>query len=287
MALSKFFSHSKYVQNTNEHYLVQSMVDESIKNFGIDVQYLPRTQNNIDTILNDAETSSFSTAYTMEVYLGTLEGFGGQDQIGQFGFEVRDTADFIISMKTFETIVTTADSTILRPREGDLIYLPFSKQLFELTFVEDEQPFFQLGKNYVYQVSTALFRYEDEDFDTGIADVDVIETNLAQRTVLTLQAGGTGTFGSGESVSQALAAGSVLAEVLTFVGTTLTVIDRSGNFIASNSIPIVGATSGASWTITGVDTNTMADDPISDNLEFETAGTSVIDFTETNPFGEF
>ena len=287
MALSKFFSHSKYVQNTNEHYLVQSMVDESIKNFGIDVQYLPRTQNNIDTILNDAETSSFSTAYTMEVYLGTLEGFGGQDQIGQFGFEVRDTADFIISMKTFDTIVTTADSTILRPREGDLIYLPFSKQLFELTFVEDEQPFFQLGKNYVYQVSTALFRYEDEDFDTGIADVDVIETNLAQRTVLTLQAGGTGTFGSGESVSQALAAGSVLAEVLTFVGTTLTVIDRSGNFIASNSIPIVGATSGARWTITGVDTNTMADDPISDNLEFETAGTSVIDFTETNPFGEF
>ena len=287
MALSKFFSHSKYVQNTNEHYLVQSMVDESIKNFGIDVQYLPRTQNNIDTILNDAETSSFSTAYTMEVYLGTLEGFGGQDQIGQFGFEVRDTADFIISMKTFDTIVTTADSTILRPREGDLIYLPFSKQLFELTFVEDEQPFFQLGKNYVYQVSTALFRYEDEDFDTGIADVDVIETNLAQRTVLTLQAGGTGTFVAGETVTQALAAGSVVAEVLTFVGTTLTVIDRSGNFIASNSIPIVGATSGASWTITGVDTNTMADDPISDNLEFETAGTSVIDFTETNPFGEF
>ena len=72
MALSKFFSHSKYVQNTNEHYLVQSMIDESIKNFGIDVQYLPRTQNNIDTILNDAETSSFSTKYTIEVYLGTL-----------------------------------------------------------------------------------------------------------------------------------------------------------------------------------------------------------------------
>ena len=156
-----------------------------------------------------------------------------------------------------------------------------------MTFVEDEQPFFQLGKNYVYQVSTALFRYEDEDFDTGDADIDVIETNLAQRTVLTLQAGGTGTFVAGETVTQALAAGSVVAEVLTFVGTTLTVIDRSGNFIASNSILITGGTSSASWTITGVDTNTMADDPISDNLEFETAGTSVIDFTETNPFGEF
>tara|TARA_B100000809_G_scaffold144246_1_gene141801 strand:+ start:6190 stop:7041 length:852 start_codon:yes stop_codon:yes gene_type:complete len=283
MALSKFFSHSQHTQNTNEHYLVQSMVDESIKNFGIDVQYLPRTQNNIDTILNDAETSSFNTAYTIEAYLGTLEGFGGQDQIGQFGFEVRDTADFIISKNRFETIVTTADSTITRPREGDIIFFPFTNQLFELTFVEDEQPFFQLGKFYVYQVSTALFRYEDEDFDTGLADIDVIETDLAQRTVLTLQAGGTNLFVAGETVTQ----GTITAEVLTIVGTALTVIDRSGDFAVSSSIPITGPTNSASWIITAVDTNTMANDLISDNLEFETEGASVIDFTESNPFGEF
>tara|TARA_Y100000310_G_scaffold328203_1_gene395934 strand:+ start:336 stop:1187 length:852 start_codon:yes stop_codon:yes gene_type:complete len=283
MALSKFFSHSKHIQNTNEHYLVQSMVDESIKNFGIDVQYLPRTQNNIDTILNDAETSSFNTAYTIEAYLGTLEGFGGQDQIGQFGFEVRDTADFIISKNRFEEIVTTANSSILRPREGDIIFLPFTKQLFELTYVEDEQPFFQLGKTYVYQTSTALFRYEDEDFDTGVADVDVIETNLAQRTVLTLQAGGTNLFVAGETVTQ----GTITAEVLTIVGTALTVIDRSGDFAVSSTVPITGPTNNASWFITAVDTDTMANDLISDNLEFETEGASVIDFTESNPFGEF
>ena len=283
MALSKFFSHSQHTQNTNEHYLVQSMIDESIKNFGMTVQYLPRTQNNIDTILNDAETSSFTVAYPLDVYLGTLEGFGGQDQIGQFGFEVRDTADFIITKNIFETVVTTADSTILRPREGDIIFFPFTKQLFELTFVEDEQPFFQLGKTYVYQVSTALFRYEDEDFDTGDADIDAIETSLAQRTVLTLQAGGTGTFVAGETVTQ----GTITAEVLTIVGTTLTVIDRSGDFAASSSIPITGGTSSASWIITAVDTDTMANDLISDNLEFETEGVSVIDFTESNPFGEF
>ena len=283
MALSKFFSHSQHTQNTNEHYLVQSMIDESIKNFGMTVQYLPRTQNNIDTILNDAETSSFTVAYPLDVYLGTLEGFGGQDQIGQFGFEVRDTADFIITKNIFETVVTTADSTILRPREGDIIFFPFTKQLFELTFVEDEQPFFQLGKTYVYQVSTALFRYEDEDFDTGDADIDAIETSLAQRTVLTLQAGGTGTFVAGETVTQ----GTITAEVFTIVGTTLTVIDRSGDFAASSSIPITGGTSSASWIITAVDTDTMANDLISDNLEFETEGVSVIDFTESNPFGEF
>ena len=181
MALSKFFSHSQHIQNTNEHYLVQSMIDESIETFGITVQYLPRTQNNIDTILNDAETSSFDVAYPIDVYLGTLEGFGGQDQIGQFGFEVRDTADFIISKKIFEAVVTTADSTILRPREGDIIFFPFTNQLFELTYVEDELPFFQLGKTYVYQTSTALFRYEDEDFDTGNADIDVTLTLNFQR----------------------------------------------------------------------------------------------------------
>ena len=152
-----------------------------------------------------------------------------------------------------------------------------------MTFVEDEQPFFQLGKFYVYLVSTALFRYEDEDFDTGIADVDVIETNLAQRTVLTLQAGGTNLFVAGETVTQ----GTITAEVLTIVGTALTVIDRSGDFAVSSSIPITGPTNSASWFITAVDTNTMANDLISDNLKFETEGASVIDFTESNPFGEF
>ena len=259
MAISKFFSHT-ILTNTNEHYLVQSMVNESIKNFGMDVQYLPRTQLNMDTILNDAEVSNFDDAYTIEVYLGSLEGFGGGDTIGQFGFEVRDTAEFTISQIRFTEVVTAADSTITRPREGDLIYFPFSKQLFEVTYVEDEVPFFQVGKNYVYQVSTSLFRYEDQDFDTGVTDIDAIETSLAQQTALTLESGGTNSFVVGEIVSQALAAGTITAEVLTFVGTTLTVINRSGDFVASSTIPITGPTNTASWTITVVDTDTMAND---------------------------
>ena len=286
MAISKFFSHT-ILTNTNEHYLVQSMVNESIKNFGMDVQYLPRTQLNMDTILNDAEVSNFDDAYTIEVYLGSLEGFGGGDTIGQFGFEVRDTAEFTISQIRFTEVVTAADSTITRPREGDLIYFPFSKQLFEVTYVEDEAPFFQVGKNYVYQVSTSLFRYEDQDFDTGVTDIDAIETSLAQQTALTLESGGTNSFVGGEIESQALAAGTITAEVLTFVGTTLTVINRSGDFVASSTIPITGPTNTASWTITVVDTDTMANDLLSDTLEFETEGANVIDFTESNPFGEF
>ena len=282
MATSKFFSHSLKT-NTNEQYLVQSMVNESMKNFGMDIQYLPRTQTNMDTILNDAERSSFTNAYTIEATLTSVEGFGGTgDQIGQFGFEVRDTADFTLSQSRFESVITAAQSAITRPREGDIIYLPLTKQLFEITFVEDEEPFFQLSKTYVYQISTALFRYGQQELDTGVADIDAIETAYAQQTILTLTAGGTGTFNAGDTVTQ----GSIVAEVVSFSGVTLTVINRSGDFVVSNATPIT-TSGGASWYISIVDTNTMTNDKFSENLEFESQGTSIIDFTETSPFGTF
>ena len=288
MATSKFFSHS-LLTNTNEHFLVQSMVDESIDNFGLTVQYLPRSQVNMDTILNDAEISKFDNAYEIEAHVSSAEGFGGTgEEVSLFGFEVRDTAEFIISRKRFTDVVTSQESAVVRPREGDVVYFPLSKQLFEITFVEDEQPFFQLGKNYVYHLSTALFRYEDQELDTGITEIDSIETDLAQQTILTLIAGGTGTFSPGETVAQTLPAGNVTAEVISWVSSTytLTIINRSGNFEASNTIPLF-TSAGASWFITTEDTNSMLNDPISDNLEFETEGVSVIDFTESNPFGEF
>ena len=157
-----------------------------------------------------------------------------------------------------------------------------SKQLFEITFVEDEEPFFQLSKTYVYQISTALFRYGQQELDTGVADIDSIETAYAQQTILTLTAGGTGTFNAGDTVTQ----GSIVAEVVSFSGVTLTVINRSGDFVVSNATPIT-TSGGASWYISTVDTNTMTNDKFSENLEFESQGTSIIDFTETSPFGTF
>ena len=282
MATSKFFSHSS-ITNTNEQFLVQSMVNESMQNFGIDIQYLPRSQENMDTILNDAERSTFNSNYPIEVYMSSIEGFGGSgDQVSLFGFEVRDTAEFTMSRSRFTELVTSSQPTITRPREGDLIYFPLTKQLFEITFVEDEQPFFQIGKNYVYQISTALFRYSDQELDTGETDIDAIETDLAQQTVLTLTADGTGTFSAGETVTQ----GTIVAEVVSFSNVTLTVINRSGDFVASSTVPIT-TSAGASWLISVVDTNTMANDKFSENLEFETQAASVVDFTESSPFGEF
>lgn len=170
-----FTHHSSSIEQS----LVTNLVAESIQIVGFDVNYLPRTQNNIDTLFEDAESESFTTSYTIEMYFGqdTINGFGGGgDIITRFGYEIQDTCQLVVSMSRFTAVVTAGDANILRPREGDLIYLPLSKQLYEITFAEDQIPFFQLGKNYIWQLECSLFRYDQEDMNTGITNVDAIET---------------------------------------------------------------------------------------------------------------
>ena len=176
MATRSAFTHNT---STIEQDLVQNMVDEVIQIVGFDLKYLPRTRNNIDTLFDDAERESFSTAHTLEMYFGqdTIQGFGGGgDVIGRFGLEILDTCQLVCSVKRFADVITAADSNIIRPQEGDLIYIPMSSQIYEITFTEDMIPFFQLGKNYVWQMETSLFRYGQEDLSTGITEVDAVES---------------------------------------------------------------------------------------------------------------
>ena len=152
MSVRTAFTHHS---STAEQALVTSLVTETIQIVGFDVNYLPRTQNNIDTLFEDAERDSFSASHTIEMYFGqdTLQGFGGGgDVITRFGYEIQDTCQLVVSMSRFTAVVTAADSSIIKPNEGDLIYLPFSSQLYEITFTEDQIPFFHLGKNYVWQI---------------------------------------------------------------------------------------------------------------------------------------
>ena len=176
MATRSAFTHNT---STIEQDLVQNMVDEVIQIVGFDLKYLPRTRNNIDTLFDDAERESFSTAFTLEMYFGqdTIQGFGGGgDVIGRFGLEILDTCQLVCSVKRFADVITAADSNIIRPKEGDLIYIPLSSQIYEISFTEDMIPFFQLGKNYVWQMETSLFRYGQEDLSTGITEVDAVES---------------------------------------------------------------------------------------------------------------
>tara|TARA_B100000131_G_scaffold165279_1_gene159841 strand:+ start:202 stop:1332 length:1131 start_codon:yes stop_codon:yes gene_type:complete len=205
MATNVFFSQAvKTEQN-----LVEDLIVESLRMYGHNVYYLPRKIVNEDTILGEAADSSFEDAYEVEMYLEGVEGFEGEgDLYSKFGVEVRDTATFIISRRSWERFISldTNLATSLRPNEGDLIYFPLSKSVFEIKFVEHENPFYQLGKLYTFKMTCDLFEYSGEDFDTNIEALDT-DLELAQAASVELTLADTPNsrdFVVGETVSQLL-----------------------------------------------------------------------------------
>jgi hypothetical protein len=162
-----------------EQGLIQSLVNESIQIHGIDVYYIPRQYVNEKTIIKEVIESEFNTAYPIEVYLNSYEGYDGQGTIlSKFGIQELDDVSLIISKERFELyiypLIQSLTNTKLssRPKEGDLIYFPLGDRLFEIKYVEHEKPFYQLKENYVYELRCELFRYGDEVLDTGIDFID-------------------------------------------------------------------------------------------------------------------
>ena len=215
MATNVFFSQAV----ESEQNLVEDLVVESLRMYGHDCYYLPRTIVNENTILGEAANSTFDDAYEVEMYLEGVEGFEGEgDLYSKFGVEVRDSATFVISRRTWERFVSLDVNlaTGLRPNEGDLIYFPLSKSLFEIKFVEHENPFYQLGKLFVFKMSCDLFEYSGEKFDT---EIDVLDTSieLAQAAALELTLADTPTlrdFVQGESISQMVYPGIVISGIV-------------------------------------------------------------------------
>jgi len=181
MALNPFF-----LQGTaSEQRLVQDLINEHLSMHGVEVTYIPRKYVNKKTVLEEVQTSKFDDNFAIEAYVNTYEGYGGAgDIMTKFGVSIRDELILTISKERFEDFIApfmagqddgTEDSimpTPTRPREGDLIYFPLGQRLFEVKFVEHEDPFYQLGKNYVYQLKCELFEYEDEVIDTTIETID-------------------------------------------------------------------------------------------------------------------
>jgi len=205
MATNVFFSQA--VQT--EQNLVEDLIVESLRIYGHNVYYLPRKIVNENTILGDAADSKFEDAYEVEMYLEGVEGFEGEgDLYSKFGVEVRDTATFILSRRSWERFVSLDANlaTGLRPNEGDLIYFPLSKSVFEIKFVEHENPFYQLGKLYVFKMTCDLYEFSGEDFDTGVSALDV-DLELAQAAAIELTLADTPSlrdFIVGETISQQL-----------------------------------------------------------------------------------
>tara|TARA_Y100000004_G_scaffold179132_1_gene222404 strand:+ start:533 stop:1600 length:1068 start_codon:yes stop_codon:yes gene_type:complete len=183
---------------------MENLVVESIEIYGQNIYYLPRTYVNKDTILNEVESSTFTQALQVRAYVNNVDGWEGQGELlSKFGIRIEDKTTFIFSRKKFEEKVDDNASLNVegRPNEGDLIWFPVTKHLFEIKFVEVERPFYQLGKGYVWECQCELFEYSDEDLDTGVTEIDAIETAFAASMKLVFATGGTGDFTVGETVT--------------------------------------------------------------------------------------
>ena len=283
-----------YISQTvrSEQDLYENIIIESIKIYGQDVQYMPRTLVAEDKIFGEDVVSRFDDAYTVEMYLENIDGFeGDQELFTKFGVEIRDRATLHVSRRSWDRLVGY-NVDYDRPREGDLIYLPLSDQIFEIMRVVDDKPFYQLSNLPTYRMEIELFEYGDEDFDTGVESIDEVEA-IGNRIKLTLAASSSNGFKLGENIEYVVdvdAGTKLIAEIVNW--------DASTNVL---EVAHVGSTDGlwrtfsAGTTITSTETsitktiNSIGDElqqVFSQNDDFETEADGFLDFSEGNPFGE-
>jgi len=194
MALNPFFLQG----SQGEQRLVQDLINEQLKIYGVEVTYIPRKFVRKQTVIKEVQSSLFDDNFLLEAYVNTYEGYSGQgDIMTKFGVSLKDELTVTISKERFEDFIgpflSAEDEYELasRPREGDLVYFPLGQRLFEVKFVEHEQPFYQLGKNYVYELKCELFEYEDEVIDTDIEAIDTQVQDLGYISTLNLIGSGT------------------------------------------------------------------------------------------------
>jgi hypothetical protein len=242
-------------------------------------------------ILGEDVLSRFSTAYEIEMYLKGTEGFGGEgDLVSKFGLDVRDEVIFTVHKDRFN-LATDMD----KPLEGDLVFLPINKGLFEIKFVEHEQPFYQAGKNYSFDITCELFQYSEEQLETGIAAVDSIEKEQGYVIDLVMTAGGSDIFTINEEVYQGPSLANATFKGIVVSWNTVTRVLRLNDISGSiAAVATTGETSGAVWSLSSTTDSTgkadldqvLPTDPNADNLEFEIEADSILDFSENNPFGD-
>jgi len=295
MPTNLFFNNFPANQITSEQLLVEDLVIEAMGIYGMDIYYLPRTsRDQVDYLYGEDTLKQYRNAYPIEMYMENITGMSGeQDFISKFGLEIRDEVEMLVSRRRFSSTVPQ-----IRPNEGDLIYIPLVQNFFEITFVEhenDQAMFYTLGRGrggnvYVYAIKMKQFVFSNEIIETGVSEIDGQIRDEYPRTRLTLNAGGSGAYFNDEIVYQGASLATANASALVHnytTGISLDVYRTIGTF--ASGTPLKGNTSNAIWTVsTSSDTATMDDafEDIVDNNRIETESDAIIDFTETNPFGE-
>lgn len=290
MATNLYFSQKV----KSEQNLYEDIIIESLKIYGQDVYYLPRDIVNKNPIFADDVPSRFNSSYKIEMYIENVDGFSGDGDIfTKFGVELRDQATFVVARKRWAQTVKRYDNEItgLRPREGDLVYLPLSNTMFEIMHVEHEQPFYQLSNLPTYKLRCEKFEYNDEDFDTNITAIDSIET-VGYATILTLEDSSATGFVVGNTLSQTLADGVIVSgEIVAYneSDNTISLAHISSNsgtfhqFVADRNVTSTNS-AGNTLVRTVSAIGEQLNQPAAQNEDFNNED-DFIDFSENNPFG--
>jgi len=295
-----------YISNgvKSEQDLYEGLIIEAMQIYGTDIFYLPRAYYSIDTILNEDTLSKFESAFKIEMYIESIDGLEGDGKLySKFGFEIRDQITFVVSRRRWNQLIGNKGYTkeSVRPREGDLIYIPMTKGLFEIRYVEDKKPFFQVKNVPTFKLTCENFEYGNQEINTGIDEVDKLQRTsstlinavvefdegelhlLNEKLIITLPSAITGYT----ELLEYKRDGATLVERLA----TLNFDDGQFHQLTVGTT-LTGEKSGVVSTITSLfelsDTSEDAynNDPNAQNNPFEDVGNSFIDFSESNPFGE-
>ena len=367
MPTSPYFP-TYYAGHSGEQGLVQDLVDEQIKLFGTDIYYIPRIVLQ-DSTLDEVRYSKYQEQFQIEMLLQNVMGFGDNAEfISKFGLRITDEIVFRVSTRRWEQEVAEHSPTLTvesRPNEGDLLYFPLTKDIYEIKFVGKEEPFYQFGKIQFFAITAEIYEVGQDDFDTGVAEIDAVEQLFDNAIKLFMDPGGTGDFTVGEEVvgdeflakatatitgdavtsititdggahykvatppsvtisggggtgatatttvsSTGIVNGITItsggsgytsnptitidyspkdnrAEVKSWDSTTraLEVINRTGTFTTAEVI--TGLTSGAKWSPETFDTLNNTSSTYDQNRAIENDADNIVDWSETNPFGEF
>lgn len=279
-----------------EQYLYEDLVIEALQIYGHDVYYLPRKLVNKDQLFGEDPLSSFNDAYSIEMYMETVEGYEGEKElVSRFGLEIRDETTFVVARRRWLDLVGHDSNLItsVRPGEGDWIYMPNVRRLFEISFVDIDDPFYQIDNLPVYKLYCRTVEYSSERLDTGIDAIDDIETDRtgdALQWQFLSEQGATTNYVENielERGTDLYATGTVELETATDGGTGNLTSETETGF---GSIMTEESTSKYSFFIINEEYTITTSDPLADNDWIEDAVTSstdpVLDFTEKNPFGE-
>ena len=259
-----------------EQHLYEDLMIEQLKIYGQEVFYIPRTLVKEDNLFGEDTLSKFGDAYLIEMYFDNIEGYEGEKEImSKFGLQMNEDVTFTVSRRRFEQLVSHDSNLIIktRPNEGDLVYFPKVSKIFEITFVDHDDPFYQIHNLPAFKLKCKTFEYSGEDLDTGIAEIDAIETDNSLDLLqfqMTLEQSGTFNQGIGlesddGNIEQEDSTDNVIGEDETGGESILL---ETGDYIIQEAI-----------VIDTVDENAMND-------FFEKEDDNIIDFSESNPFGD-